>query len=45
MTCSKVQTVNEEALTSFQSRVACSPLKIHDLEKSRVKTIMLEVKL
>jgi len=36
------QTVNEQALTSFQPRVTCSPPEIPDPEKSRVKTVIFE---
>ena len=42
MICFKVQTFNEQALTSFQPRVTCSPPEIPDPEKSRVKTVIFE---
>jgi len=42
MICFKVQTVNEQALTSFQPRETCSPPEIPDPEKSRVKTVVFE---
>ena len=36
------QNVTEQALTSFQPNVTCSPPEIPDPEKSRVKTVIFE---